>query len=424
MSQPTRARYLVLALTTSMAVLLYLDRICISKAGKHITAELQLTDQEMGTVYGAFFLAYALCQVPAGWLGDRWGARRTLVVFVVSWSVLTALTGLAVGFLSLLLVRLLIGAAQAGAYPIAARVNSLWMPFGERGLSSSIITLGGRSGGAIAPYLTAVLIAAWGAWQPVFAAYCIPGLLWAVVFWLWYRDSPAEHPACNAAEQALISHQPVEATSPQGKAGAIPWKAVLCSRSLWLQCFAQLTTNISWIFLITWLPTYLESRYGLSDRETGLLSSLPLMAGAAGCLLGGAATDWLTRRIGLKWGRNLLGMGTKFLAAGALLNVLGADSAILAVVAFSASAFMFDLGLGATWAYFQDAGGNYVGTLLGWANMFGNLGAFVSPILLIWLRDQWGWPTALTACVVLYVISGLCWLGIDARVPIVRTTHK
>src|SRR5439155_7645042 len=127
-----------------------------------------------------------------------------------------------------------------------------------------------------------------------------------------------------------------------------------------------------------------------------------------------------TRRLGLKWGRNLPGMTTKFIAAAGPLFAMTAGHPILAVAALSLSAFMVDLGLGATWAYFQDAGGPHVGTFLGWANMFGNLGAFVSPLLLGELREQFDWSVPLWTCSVFFVVSGLCWLGIDARVPIIR----
>jgi ACS family glucarate transporter-like MFS transporter len=419
-SRPTGVRHAVLAMTTIMAVLLYLDRVCISAAGSKISSTLKLSKEEMGVIYGAFFLAYAFGQVPAGWLGDRLGARRMLVFCVVAWSLLTALTGLASAFISLLLLRLFFGLAQAGAYPIAAKVNSLWIPFHNRGQANSFISLGGRAGGAIAPALTAILIGLWDDWRPVFGVFALPGLVWAIAFWLWYRDTPEEHPDCNNAEVDLIARQPPGVTNPAGPAGAVPWDQALRSRGLWMQCFAQFTTNIPWILLITWLPTYLEETYHITPEQSGILSSFPLMVGMVGCGMGGVATDRLTRRLGLKWGRNLPGMTTKFIAAAGPLFALSADHPALAVAALSLSAFMVDLGLGATWAYFQDAGGPHVGTFLGWANMFGNLGAFLSPICLGWLAKAHGWPAVLATCAVLYVLSGLCWLGIDARVPIVQ----
>jgi MFS family permease len=159
--------------------------------------------------------------------------------------------------------------------------------------------------------------------------------------------------------------------------------------------------------------------YHVDLAEAGFLSSLPLLAGMLGCLLGGLATDWLTRRLGLKWGRNLLGLASKFTAAAAITVCFAGHDATHTTLALAAASFATDLGLGATWAYFQDTGGPYVGTLLGWANMFGNLGAFVSPLMLGYLARDFGWPVALATCSGLFVVSGLCWFGIDARVPIV-----
>lgn len=421
---PTRARYGVLAFVVVMSVILYLDRNCISMAAEDIRDELDLSKKQMGFVFSAFYLAYALGQVPAGWLGDRVGARLMLSSCVIVWSVATALTGLATGLLTLLVVRLLVGIGEAGGFPVAARINSLWMPFSRRAFSSGLITLGGRAGGVLAPLLTASLILTWGSWRPVFWVYTLPGLVWVALFWLWFRDRPANHPGCNEAECQLIGATHAEATRSTGTAGRIPWDDVFRSTSLWMQCLTQVATNVAWVFLVTWLPTYLKEEHHVELKANGLLAALPLLVGMAGCFLGGVATDWLTRRVGLKWGRNLLGMTTKFVAAlGAVLALL-ADNPSLAIAGLCLASFAVDLGLGATWAYFQDTGGPYVGTLLGWANMFGNLGAVVSPPLLGWLAEEYGWSYALATCAVLYVLSGLCWLGIDARIPIVKSPPR
>ncbi len=418
--RPTRVRYGVLALTTLMAILLYLDRVCIAAAGPLISAELGLDKVEMGFVYGSFFFAYALAQVPAGWLGDRLGARAMLTACVLGWSLFTGLTALAVGLATLAAVRLLFGVSQAGAYPIAARVNSVWMPFAQRALASSIITLGGRAGGALAYPLTAVLIAALGDWRSPFLIYALFGAAWAACFWAWFRTTPAQHPACNPAEVRLIeSGLPANATNPRGQARTIPWAAALRSRSLWMQCATQFASNIPWAFLVTWLPTYLAEVHEVKLEEGGVLAALPLVGGVCGCLVGGIATDYLTRRLGLRWGRSLLGSASKFLAAAGMGMCMVANEPLLAALALTFMSFTMDTGLGATWAYFQDAGGSYVGTLLGWANMFGNLGAFLSPMLLGWLATAYGWNVALAVCAAFFVLSGVCWFWINPCVPIV-----
>jgi ACS family glucarate transporter-like MFS transporter len=418
--QATTVRHEVLTLTTLMAVLLYLDRVCISIAAPAIGDELCLDNFQIGLVFSAFFFAYALAQVPGGWLGDRWGARGTLTACVLAWSVFTALTGLACSLATLIVARLLFGLAQAGAYPIAARINSLWIPFDRRGLTSSIITLGGRAGAAVALPATAYLMALFGGWRPVFWYYGLLGVGWAVIFWRSFRNLPELHPDCNTTEVAFIARGlPPQATSPHGAAQGFPWAAACRSLGMWMQCLTQFTTNVAWVFLITWMPTYFMQVYGLDEEETGLLTSIPLAAGMAGCLVGGVATDRLTRRLGLKWGRSLLGMLTKFAAAAGLVGAVLAGDPYLATAALALVSFTIDTGLGATWAYFQDAGGPYVGTLLGWANMFGNLGAVVSPLLLSEMADWYGWPAALATCAAICVVSGLCWFGVDARVPIV-----
>jgi sugar phosphate permease len=413
-------RHGVLTITVLMAVLLYLDRICIAVAAPAISKDFDLSRVQMGWVFSAFFLAYALGQVPAGWLGDRLGARLMLAGSVLAWSLFTGLTGLVTGLGMLLAVRLLFGFGQAGAYPIAARIYSLWIPFQRRALANSAITLGGRAGGALAPAVTAQLIFLCGDWRPVFWVYAFLGVGWTVFFASWFRNLPRQHSRCNPAEVHLIEHsRPPEATNPQDAIQGIPWRTMLESPSLWLQCLTQFVSNVAWVFLITWLPTYLMEVYNLDLATSGWLSSLPLVAGMVGCLLGGLATDALTRRVGLRWGRSLLGIASKLLAAVGLLGSVAMNDPIGAILALAFAAFATDTGLGATWAYFQDTGGPYVGTLLGWANMFGNLGASLGPLFWAYLAEKLGWTMALGVSAGLYVVSAVCWLGIDARVSLV-----
>jgi MFS transporter, ACS family, glucarate transporter len=420
--QPSRIRYGVLAATTTMAALLYLDRICLSVAAPGISEEFHLDKDQMGKVFSAFFLSYSLFQVPAGWLGDRWGARLILAASILWWSIWTGATALAGGIASLIVFRLLMGLGQAGGYPILTRIYSQWMPFYQRGLTISIGVLGGRAGGALAPALTVLLITACrGDWRPVFILYGAIGVLFSLFFWSWFRNTPHEHPACNAAEIALIEKAlPPEVTDPNRRGSDVPWGVLFTSLSLWCQCLSQFTLNIGWTLLITWLPTYLMDVYDVSLEKAGFLSSLPLLAGMAGSLVGGMATDRLTKAVGLKWGRNLLGMSSQFLAAGGVVVAILVCDPILAIASFVFVSFAADLLNGPALAYFQDAGGSYVGTFLGWANMFGNLGGFVSPMLLGFLAQKYSWSVALGVCSLLFLASGLFWLGVDARKPILQ----
>lgn len=431
-SQPLLAiRHLVLAITTLMAVLLYLDRYAISMTAEAMQADLGLNEEQMGLVFSAFFFAYALAQVPSGWLGDRLGRRMVLTGCIFLWSLFTLATGLAFSLSALLGVRLLFGVAQAGAYPNTARIYSHWIPFHRRGYASGMVSLGGRAGAVLAPAVTALLLTAFSegttapdqvapsGWRIVYLLYGVAGVGLAALFWTTFRDTPAEHPWCSAEERHLIEQgRPTETSSPHGTADALPLEALLRSRSLWLLCLSAFTANIGWTFMVTWFPTYLRSVHEVKLLETGFLASLPAVAGMAGCLVGGIATDWMTARLGLAWGRRMMGVLSKVAAAAALLAAIWVGDATVASLVMALVWFSSDTSLGSSWSFYQDVGGPYVGTVFGWCNMFGNLGGAVSPVLVGWLVKHLGWSEVFLTCAAAYTIAAVCWLGVDARKPI------
>jgi nitrate/nitrite transporter NarK len=330
-------------------------------------------------------------------------------------------------------LRLSVGVAQAGAYPTSGGIMSRWIPLLNRGTASSIVTFGGRLGGAVAPYSTSWLISLCGGWRAVMLLYGLTGIAVAGAFWKLFRNRPAEHPDCNSAERALIGYGrsadavPSDPISAARAAETRPLVgAVLRDASMGLMCLSQFTTNIGWVFLVTWLPTYLKTAKGAPDRVGGLMATVVLLVGMAGMLLGGRITDWATRRLGIRWGRSLPLVLSRFLAAGAFFIVPELESAWAATAAFAMVAFATDLGVAGTWAYMQDVGGKYVGAILGWGNMWGNLGAAVSPPLLNWVSagvDPSGvatrnWNIAFAVCAVSFIVSGLASLGINAAKPI------
>jgi sugar phosphate permease len=416
----SRIRHLILLMIVSMTCIAYLDRVCISVAALSIRDELGFDKLQMGYAFSSFFLAYSLAQVPAGWLGDRFGARIMLTGSVLTWSLLTALTGLVEGLEWLILIRLLFGVSQAGAFPIATRVISVWVSFSRRAQASGLVTFGSRAGSALAFTLTTYLIVQLGGWRPVFLAYALVGVVWAVCFWWLFRNSPEEHPRCTPDELRLITaDRPTNVANPRGIAQTFPSGFLRRSKSLWLLCMMHLLTNTASVFLVTWLPVFLQERYELNTSSASSLASIPVVAGMCGCLLGGWITDRLTLWLGLKWGRSLPGVASKILAATATLGSLISPCPLLAVVSLAIASFTLDFGLTAALAYVQDAGGPYAGTLLGWVNTFGNLGSFISPILLGWLAEEFSWSMTLGVCISLYLLSGFCWLGVDARQGVV-----
>src|SRR5262245_11754385 len=225
LEQPTRVRYGVLTLISSLSLLTYLDRVCISRVQEDMQRDLGLTDGQMGIVFGAFAIGYGIFEVPGGWMGDMWGARRVITRIVLWWSLFTAVTGL-VGrfsldsgyvlvlgswevplllnsFLVLVLIRFLFGCGEAGAYSNVARVIGTWFPYDERGMAQGFVWTFARLGGFLAPLIIGALTGMLG-WQRAFWVLGFLGVIWCAIFAYYYRDKPEDVPHCNDAERKLI----------------------------------------------------------------------------------------------------------------------------------------------------------------------------------------------------------------------------
>lgn len=422
----TRVRYLIVGLTTLTAVLLYLDRVSLSFVSQEFQADLGLTDAQRDYVLGAFFLTYALGQVPAGWLADRFGARGMMALYVISWSLCTLASGLATGLTSLLVCRWLLGAAQAGAYPTSAGLLSKWVTFETRGRASSLVALGGRIGQAVAPQTAAVAFFL-GSWRGPMMLYGAVGVGVGLLFWWFYRERPREHPWVNEAEATWIeAGNPLAVSTHRTERPPFPWQALLTNRSMWLMCLAQFGTNVGWAFLVTLLPVYLRDTYPeLDDAARSRMATIILASGIVGTFCGGFATDWGVRLWGRRWGRSVPLAATRFLAAGAYLALLTITDPVWATAAFVLVSVGTDLGGAATWAYMQDVGGPYVGAVLGWANMCGNLGAAVAPIILGLVQrelDSNGdWSEPFLLCALAFTVSGLAASLVDPRKPLANS---
>jgi nitrate/nitrite transporter NarK len=582
-TRPTGVRHRVVGVTTLMAVLLYLDRNALGLIVPFIRDDVGLSDMAIGWAMSAFYLSYALGQVPSGWLTDRFGARLMLTWYILIWSLFTGLMGVAAGLVSLVIFRLGMGLGQAGAYPTGANIVSKWAPFAGRGKSNALVSFGGRAGGFLAPVLTSYLILAFtplsvssfldradlldiprlcfllttpeqasdsqantapgarhvaervflllgpqrpavtalaaehqrarerrkqqepdgaitagplmpapasfdqeqflaklnsiirqrhslsyvdleglplekeaarlrernpenlsqpqaerlnrlileaafpgsirrvysAAWRRVLLLYAFAGVAVAAAFWVVARDRPSDHPRVNEAELELVRFRPKEATATEGTARRLPLENMLRSRSLWLSCISQFTTNFGWMFLVTWLPTYLERRHSVPVETRGWLILAILLIGAVGMLLGGALTDRLAATIGIRWGRALPMGLTRFLAMAAYLLLLREPSLWAAVAAFAVVSLATDLGVSAVWSFCQDVGGAYAGSILGWGNMWGNFGALIAPPLFIAILGQsQAWDRVFLVCAAMFFISGVAALGIDATRPV------
>ena len=404
---PSRARYRLLAFTLAMMAMAYLDRVCISTAAPAIKQDLGLGDAQMGYVFSAFTLGYALFEVPSGWLADRYGARSTLTRIVVWWSALTAATGLAAGFVSLVALRLLFGMGEAGALPSTARAFARWLPPRERGRAFGLTIMAGALGGALSQPVVVFLLerTSWRAAFPIFGSV---GLVWAAAWFFWFRDDPRDHRAVNEAELRLIASGEPAPHPP------VPWGALLRHRGMLTLCLMYFCAIYGWYFYLTWLPTYLLRARGFDLHAIGWLAALPLVAIAGGVLLGGWLSDRLARRFGARAGRRAPGLVGLPLAALSIFGAVSAEDARAAAGLLAAAAGLAALGVAPAWAVCLEIGGRHAGVVSGAMNTFGNLGGVASPLVVGWCLEASGsWSAPLWTVAGLYLAAAACWLAID-----------
>ena len=276
-------RFRVLRMAFFLAIVTYLDRVCISIATPFIMQDLGLTLVQMSTVFGAFTLAYSLFEVPSGWLGDVIGPRRVLTRIVLWWSAFTMLTGAAQGLRSLVAIRFLFGAGEAGAFPNAVRSFSQWFPARERGMANGVLFFGSRLGGAITAPIALLLIQRWG-WRTSFVVFGAFGLVWAIAWYRSYRDRPAEHPDVDREELAWIQQDPTRnARAPNSPSGPTPeptpWRQLLTSPNLYAICAMYFTFGYGLYFYFTWLPTYLIQELASRSLHGRILRVAAVSAG-------------------------------------------------------------------------------------------------------------------------------------------------
>jgi ACS family glucarate transporter-like MFS transporter len=446
--RPTSVRWQVLAATVLVAIFMYVDRACLGQVTEDVKRELHLEPWQIDVANGAFFFSYALAQVFSAAVAVQFGLRHTFAVCLFLWSAFTVLTGLAGGFVVLVTARLLVGVSEAGAYPIAASLVRNWFPLHRRGFASSLIALGGRFGGYLSLLLTPVLVVAFAAypkevhgaiaggpaltaydpatsgWRATLQVFGLLGMGYAVVYWLIARDRAADHPRANVAEIALVPKSPPKAAEP------FPLLAIITSGNLWLSSLTQCCINVGWAFVITKLGDYLEKGHGLTGAEKGFWTSLPLGVGIAGMFAGGFITDGLTKRFGLRWGRSLP-IGVSLFVCSIACGVAASTTDYQLVVGMLCVMAVFvDLGIPAVWAFAQDIGGRHTGAALGWANMWGNLGAAASPVLLGWVQRSFatpdvptsGWPAAFAVCACTFAVAAVAALGLNAGRPLTKPT--
>ncbi|HET6675120.1 MAG TPA: MFS transporter [Nitrospiraceae bacterium] len=405
---------LLLSLLFLISVVTYIDRVNISVTARQMMPAFGLTDQEIGHVFSAFVLGYALCQIPGGRLGDRWGARMVLTAALIWWSVFTGLTALAAtsplaGVLgitgSLLFVRFMLGVGEAVALPNFNRAVADWVPSHRRGLGIGIAIGGIGVGAAITPPLAAWIMVNWG-WQVVFYLCAALGLLVAIV-WMYAAGSRHLDPAsCPDEPSDSVSKAP--ASRPP-----VPWKQFSSHGTLrWLVLSYSCLGYVAYVYM-SWFYLYLVNVRGFDVLRGGWFASAPFLAILVFCPFGGWITDRAALRWGVKRGRLLVGMTGMLLAGAAIALGSFAVSPTLAIIALSLGAGWLYFTVGAYWTSATDLSKAHTGTLSGIMNTGANLGGAISPSLTPWIADYWGWPAALGAAALVAIAGGVMWLKVD-----------
>jgi len=405
--QPTRARHTMLGFALATMAIAYIDRVAISLSSSAIQRDLALSDAQLGFAFSAFTLAYAIFEVPSGWLADRFGARRMMTRIVLWWSAWTIATAAAAGFRSLVAIRFLFGMGEAGVLPTLASAFRRWLPERERGRAFGLTVAAAALGTAVSQPIVGAMLRQFS-WREAFVAFGALGAAWAAIWYAWMRDDPREHRGVNGAEIVEIGPP---AHEPHAR---VPWARLVRSRNLITICAMYFCAIYGWYFFMTWLPQYLERARGFSLAQSSWLTALPWLAIAAGCFFGGLVSDALVRRRGLRFGLRAPGIVGLPIASLAIVGAIATPSAALATAFLTAAAGFAALGIASAWSTCLAIGGRHGGVVSGAMNMFGNLGGTVCPIVFGQSLEHFGsWNLPLASVAVLYVLAGLMWLAIE-----------
>lgn len=408
-AKPTRTRWWILILISLMYLICYMDRSNISVAQPEIAKQFHLSKSAMGLVLAAFTWAYALGQVPAGWLGDRFGAKKVLTVIMSWWSVAAMMTGAAAGLVSLFGARFLLGLGEAGAFPVASRGMWLWFPRSERGRIQGVTHFFSRFAVAVTPFVAGSIMIAFG-WRAIFYIFGSLGVLWAIAFNFLYRNRPEDLRYVNPAELAVIRGGD-SSTRPALERQPAPWKRILLAPNMWFVAVGYACFFFGTNFYLTWYPTYLREHRHLSLTSLGFWGSLPLFAGMAGDIFGGALSDRIFKRTNsARFARRVVAAPGFFLAGLFLIPAALTSEAVTSILCLAASFFCLEWVIGPAWAVPMDIGGQFSGTVTGIMNMVGALGGSLAAIVYGTLFGRGLWVTPFYVSAVVLGLGALIWI--------------
>jgi len=409
-SRPTSVRYGVLGMTVAVYMITYMDRVVIASAVPSIQKEFGFSMVTMGWILGSFRWAYSIFQIPGGWLGDKFGPRRSLAAIVAWWSIFCSATALTWNASSMIVCRFLFGMGEAGAFPIATRSLSRWMLPSERGFAQGITHAGSRLGAAMTPALVAFIIVTYG-WRAAFVCFGSLGLVWSVVWFWYYRDNPAEHKGVNPDELQIISVS-VGLRKPGDR---VPWRRILSNPQMWILSTMYFCYAYSLAVYLDWFPKYLNTERGFSITKMGIYASLPLLAGMFGDIAGGWLSDLWARRTNLTTARRVVAIVGFLIAAAAMLAACFVRDPVESVIYSCIAMFGLELTVGVSWAIPLDVGGDYAGSVSAVMNTCGNMGGAVSTTISGYLVRYYGWDSIFILMSALAILGAVLFARIDAE---------
>ena len=389
-----RRRGIVVVMLCVMYFISYFDRTNIATAGPSIQATvakggLGLTPIEFGLATSVFAIGYAVFQVLGGRIGEKLGPRRALLILGALWGAATIASGLAGGLISLLIARGILGLSESATFPTATQAMSRWVPRDRNGLVQGIVHSASRLGTAAAPIVVAAIIAASG-WRESFIFVGILSVLWAVVWFVVFRDQPKQMKGITQQELSEIPEIAKPADTPP-----VPWRRL--ARSILPVTAVDFGYGwVAWVFF-TWIPSYLASVYDLELAKYGLYTSLVLVGGVVGDTLGGVLSDARLRRTGNARNARRMFLLIGFIGAAVFISpiLLGATLPLAAAVASLSLAFFFlELTNAQLWAIPMDVAPTWSGAASGMMNsgfaIAGVLSAIVGGALIQW-TSGFGW---------------------------------
>lgn len=397
-------RYWILTTLCLAAIIAYLQRLGFNTAEEEVRDSLEITTQETGTIMSAWFLGYAIMQIPSGWLADRWGSRRTLAVIAIAWSILTAAAAFAPNFPTLLMIWFTMGLAQAGIFPCATKAIGAWFPDDQRAFASGMLASAMAAGVALAPALTGELLTVLD-WRIVVGLYALPGLAWVVLFLSTVSEPPQEQSLAHGGTREVL-------------------RGAIRSLPIWMLCAQQFFRAAAMVFFMTWFPTFLRATRGVDLKTSGYLTGAAGVGALLGGLLGGISSDALLRRTGR---RRLARQGIAvFGMSGCAVLITAAyfvESIPVAIGMTSLGTFLAAFGGVSGYTVAIELGGRGVATVFSLMNMFGNIGAFIFPIVVgavVAAYEQAGqaaegWTLVLFLCALIFLLDAVCWALLNPK---------